>query len=149
MFSIAALPPTCFNISFCAPTKSPSNASCLALSKLMFLPNIAPSSNSLFNEFSISNRLSAIPVNELISTPILAAAAAASIMFLPPSLPKSANASVLLANIPATFAGITPCCFANSFVVAIISAAISAEPPFNLANEPIRPAACSELRFKL
>ena len=107
----------------------------------MFRPNIADSSNSEVIDDSKSNRLSAIPVSLSIPTPSLAAYTAASAIFLPPSLPYRANASVLLAKSFITFDGITPESLAVSLTDLIISKATSDDPSFNLLNEPTKDAA--------
>ena len=62
-------------------------------------------------------------------------------MFSPPSLPNNANSSVAPAKSCIRAAGIIPFCDANSCVVLTISAAISVEPPFILANDAVNDTA--------
>ena len=132
----ASIPPNCLRVSFVAPSISPLYASSLALLRLMFLPNIAPNSNSLVIDDSKSSNPSAIPLSVLMLTPSLAAYPAAFRIFSPPSLPNNANSSVEFAKSPINWAGIIPFCFANSWEVLDISNATSVEFPFNRENAP-------------
>ena len=92
-------------------------------------------------DVSKSKRLSASPVTELILTPNFFAYPAALNILSPPSLPKSANASVESAKSAINCDGMIPFCFANCCVVLTISKATPSEFPFNLANEPANEAA--------
>ena len=109
----SSIPPNAFRVSFIIPSRSPSSANALALSKLIVLPNIAPNSNSFVIELSKSNKLSAIPLMVFIFVPNLAAYPAAFRIFSPPSLPNNAKASVELAKSDISAVGIIPFCLAN------------------------------------
>ena len=110
----ASIPPNDDSVSLTIPPISPSYANALALSKLIFLPNIAPNSSSALIDDSKSNRLSATPLRVFILTPNLPAAIAASAMLVPPSLPNVANSSVEPAKSAITSAGTNPFCIASS-----------------------------------
>ena len=96
----ASIPPNCLRVSFVAPSISPLYASSLALLRLMFLPNIAPNSNSFVTDVSKSSNPSEIPLSVAILVPSLAAYPAALNIFVPPSLPNNANSSAEFAKSP-------------------------------------------------
>ena len=76
-----------------------------------------------------------------IFTPNLAAETAAIAMFLPPSLPYSANALAEPATSAITCDGTKPFCFASCLVDSARFSAVSILPPFNLEKLPSRAAA--------
>ena len=126
--------PTFLSISSVAPTKSPSKANCLALSKLISLPSNTDASICLSILPSKSSKLSAAPTIVPNSTPNFLAATAAIAMFFPPSLLNVAVASALLAISFITSPGATPAAVAKLPANFKVLLAVSIVCPGNLVN---------------
>ena len=139
----ASVPPTWFLTSANTPSKSPSNANCLALSKLSCLPSKTDASICFSIDDSKSNILSDILSTALRFNPNFLASIAALARFTPPSLANLANNSVLSATSSNTSFGATPAALDILSNVEIIFRLVSKLPPCILCMDLASLAALS------